>query len=368
MSKQVLTYMKRELRKVLPVFIFAVLYAAGVFIITGLRLSDVESQVLLGISEADFGRNIVLGDLFLMGMSEIMDKFHFLAVVIIEMFLIQRVFYQENRAGVSDFLRILPIKERDKVLMKICAGEAVLAGFCLAFGCFGSIANAFMAPEIRRMESLFDPALTGGTANVYVILWQTVLLMFLALSAIFLILFAARCCVHSVFLANIVGIGTLLTPFFFSAVAQSFLRYPNNMLLVTGSLVGHYPTYTDVSPGAEDVMLSVVHVALPCLGKITGFIVAVILVAAVVIALSLWFRWNIQESNNRLINSLVVSEFVITGVSFCIGTAVAYIFCDASYLLQYNTAFFVTGLIVTVVVWILIHAIIMFVSNRRRAS
>lgn len=111
MSKSSVTYMKRELRKVLPVFALAVLYAAFIFLVVCLELSDQNAQARLAIA---FPNTVFFnaGNTFCFMVASILGKFHSIAVIVLEVLLIRKVFYLENRAGVSDFLRILPLKER----------------------------------------------------------------------------------------------------------------------------------------------------------------------------------------------------------------------------------------------------------------
>lgn len=106
-----------------------------------------------------------------------LDEFHVLAVIVLEMFLIRQIFYLENRAGIMDFLRILPIKEWKKVCIKAGVGKCVILGICAVFGLTGTIVNVILNPKITMLNELVQNA--GTIGNSYVMLWQIVLIIFL---------------------------------------------------------------------------------------------------------------------------------------------------------------------------------------------
>ena len=104
MSKPAVTYMKREWKKVLPVFILSVCYAAFVFILVFITLKGANGQFRLGMAYPDEYMSFEIGDIFLTNMSGVLEGFHGFVIIIFEAMLIRKVFYQENRLGLSPHL------------------------------------------------------------------------------------------------------------------------------------------------------------------------------------------------------------------------------------------------------------------------
>lgn len=360
MSKSSVTYMKRELRKVMPVFALAVLYAAFIFLVVSLKLSDYNAQARLTIAFPG-GVSFNAGNLFYFMVVSVLGKFHSIAVIVLEVLLIRKVFYLENRAGVSDFLRILPLKERDKLLFKVFAGELVILGFSVVFGVIGTVANAWIGPGVSEVND-FIPGM--GSFDSYAMLWQISFMMFLTMSAIYLVLFVVQCCIHSVPLASFVGIGILLAPGYYTLINWIFFG-KLNMTGVANCFLYPYPEYSYEGMPVYDVVQPV-SVSWDQLTYKLLFLFVAILLALAVLVLVLRNRWNIRESNNLVINSPAVREFIITGFSISVGAGVSVLFNVFNINMETSrqVSFYIATLIIGAIVWTVIH-LIGFVREKR---
>lgn len=374
MSKPAVTYMKREWKKVLPVFILSVCYAAFVFILVFITLKGANGQFRLGMAYPDEYMSFQIGDIFMVSLSSVLGSFHGFAIIVFEAMLIRKVFYQENRAGVSDFLRILPIRERNKMAMKVFAGESVIFGFSLFFGIFGSITNALLntgLTEIAEIMPIDKLTADGALSNTYQMIWQTSGMMFLALSAMFLVLFVVQCCVHNMPVAMFTGFGILFVPIYYTSIYDYISIKQTHMNVVAAGFLSHYPSIEYGEVGWE-YDIPAYTVEWEYMGETILFLSVVILLAVAMMVLILRLRWNIKESNNRMINSPAVAEFIITGLSISAGTAVAFITGNVPYAgaetAMDKYGFYIVTLIVGCIVWALIHGIGLAVMKRHQGA
>ncbi len=374
MSKPAVTYMKREWKKVLPVFILSVCYAAFVFILVFITLKGANGQFRLGMAYPDEYMSFQIGDIFMVSLSSVLGSFHGFAIIVFEAMLIRKVFYQENRAGVSDFLRILPIRERNKMAMKVFAGESVIFGFSLFFGIFGSITNALLntgLTEIAEIMPIDKLTADGALSNTYQMIWQTSGMMFLALSAMFLVLFVVQCCVHNMPVAMFTGFGILFVPIYYTSIYDYISVKQTHMNVVAAGFLSHYPSIEYGEVGWE-YDIPAYTVEWEYMGETILFLSVVILLAVAMMVLILRLRWNIKESNNRMINSPAVAEFIITGLSISAGTAVAFITGNVPYAgaetAMDKYGFYIVTLIVGSIVWALIHGIGLAVMKRHQGA
>lgn len=374
MSKPAVTYMKREWKKVLPVFILSVCYAAFVFILVFITLKGANGQFRLGMAYPDEYMSFQIGDIFMVSLSSVLGSFHGFAIIVFEAMLIRKVFYQENRAGVSDFLRILPIRERNKMAMKVFAGESVIFGFSLFFGIFGSITNALLntgLTEIAEIMPIDKLTADGALSNTYQMIWQTSGMMFLALSAMFLVLFVVQCCVHNMPVAMFTGFGILFVPIYYTSIYDYISVKQTHMNVVAAGFLSHYPSIEYGEVGWE-YDIPAYTVEWEYMGETILFLSVVILLAVAMMVLILRLRWNIKESNNRMINSPAVAEFIITGLSISAGTAVAFITGNVPYAgaetAMDKYGFYILTLIVGSIVWALIHGIGLAVMKRHQGA
>ncbi len=369
MSKASATYMKRELRKVLPVFILAALSAIFVFGLVYLALADNNANLRLNLAYME-GLYMEGGDLFIAQLCYFLDKWYFILTAVIELLLIRRVFYLENRAGVSDFLKILPVKETHKVLMKACAGELVIFGYCAVFGAAGTIANALLSPGLAEINMILSAE--GAASNACAMLWHMTGMMFLSMSAIFLVLFVVQCCIHNVSMATIVGIGFLCVPYYYSMIYYMAKSGKTPLMQIAIGLFCPYAYRIEqnVSEISETASIAMVEWQNP--QKIRMFLIVVIAAALAALAAALYLRWNLRESNTNYINSPAVREFILTGFSVSAGTAIA---LASGYEMQIvhgtvrgQREFFGITLAAAAVVWGILHAVMLVRSLRRRGA
>ena len=362
--------MKREWKKVLPVFALSVCYAAFVFILVFLALSDANTSFRLKMAYPDGYPSFEIGDMFITAMYNVLIEFHGFAVIVFEAMLVRKVFYQENRAGISDFLRILPIKERNKAAMKVCAGESAILGFCVFFGVFGTITNAILSKGLAENASIMpiEKITDGGSlSNAYSMIWQTSGMMFLALSAMFLVLFVVQSCIHNMPVAMFAGFGMLFVPTYYTVIYEMTTIKDLHMSEVAGSFLHHFPMLHYGNEYIGETEIYTMQAGFGYLGEKILFLAAI-----GILALLLRMRWNIRESNNRMINSPAVAEFIVTGFSISAGTAVAVITGNIPYpeaeTVMEEYGFFIVTLIVGCIVWAMIHGIGLAVMKRQRGA
>lgn len=323
MSKPAITYMKREIKKSYPVFILGVLYSIFIFAIVFYELRDVQSEALVSFAYPEFFDQMEGGDLFIYSLSHQMEKIHAFVVIVLEVLLIRQIFYLENRAGITDFLRILPVKEWKKTCIKAGVGETIIFGICVVFGLTGTIVNAILNPRIT-MANQFVPNY-GATVNSYAMLWQIVLLMFLAMSAIFLVLFAAQICIHNSMVAYAAGAGILAAPFYFVTLYESVTtgKTYEGIGNIPKSLLYHEPLNFMRSTEYQNNYFTKEVTVYQWYPEQLKFLILISLAAAVIIALAVKMRWNIRQSDHSIVSSLVILEFVLSGLFLCAGTGIA---------------------------------------------
>lgn len=329
MSKPVITYLKREIKKVLPVLILGILYVAFIFGIVYLSLRDKHMNAILSFAYTDWFSVDEVGNLFIHRLCSYMEEFHLIFIVVFIGILVYRVFYQENRAEISDFLRILPVKDWQKLWIKVGVGESIILLVCALFGVTGTVMNAILNPEFQKISGFFpgDHAPVGS----YVMLWQIVLMMFLGMSAIFLVLFAAQSMIHNMAVAFCVGSGVLFAPFYFTTVYESVVNDSVIAHSIPLSLLMHYPEYlyggdmidADLSyVGGQSMPVTIVNTQWLWFSEKLIFLLVLIFIALVIIAAVAVFRWNIRESSNSIINSKAVTEFIFTGISVAVAASI----------------------------------------------
>lgn len=375
MSKPAVTYMKREWKKVLPVLVLSVCYAAFVFVLVFLSMSDMNTSFRLMMAYPDGYSSFEIGDMFITSMYDVLSRFHGFAVIVFEAMLIRKVFYQENRAGISDFLRIIPIKERNKAAMKVCAGESAIFGFCVFFGVFGTITNAILSKGLAENASIMpiEKLTDGGVmSNAYLMIWQTSGMMFLALSAMFLVLFVMQSCIHNMPVAMFAGFGMLFVPTYYTLLYEMTTIKDLHMSKVAGVFLNHYPAINFGDEYIGETEIYTMGAEWGYMGEKILFLAVVIVAAVGILALLLRMRWNIRESNNRMINSPAVTEFIVTGFSISAGTAVAVITGNMPYpaaeTVMEKYGFYIVTFMVGCIVWAMIHGIGLAVMKRQRGA
>lgn len=365
MDKATITFLKREIKKVLPVFVIAVLGGLLIFGKMYLSLRDHQLDGLLTFAYMyDFWIDEA-GDMFLGYLLQ--DTISVFAIAL-EVILILRIFILENRTDISDFLRILPIKEWKKTWIKVGVGEGVNAVLCILFGIVGTAVYAVLGTGIEEINRMIPVGTTP--TNSLVVLWQFVFIMFCAMSAVFLILFAVQLCVHHRGLALFIGGGILVTPFFYTIayplLVEPGMKNSGMMPMITGSIVNFFPDCDFFSPEYSDLTKRLIYWT----GYTEKVLFLLILMAAalVVIALALHFRWNIQESNNLVINSKPVMEFILTGISLSAGVGMSLVFGDIVVGINHPLERFSTWIIIVIMTGflLLIENIIVEIMQRKQ--
>lgn len=324
MNRSERTYMKREVKKALPVLIIGILYTVAVFAIVFQRMKDICLDGYLAFSFPYYFSGREYGDCFIHEWVWFMEKFHPYVIIFMEALLIRRIFYQENRAGISDFLRTLPVKEWKKTWIKVGVGEAVIFVFCLVYGLAATVVYSIYGDRLNEINSMIPGASVSG--NTYFMIGQIVLLMFVGMSVMFLILFAAQLYIHNLVAAYIVGVGVLVTPAYFTYI-YGVLYGPARGLgiwTIPASVIASFPALDiQILNSGTDAITMIKYIARwDGYSQKLLFLLLFFLLAVAVILLALKKRWNVWESNNALVNSKVVMEFIFTGISLGFGTVV----------------------------------------------
>ncbi len=375
MSKPVITYLNREIKKVFPVLILGILYAVFMFGKIYLGLKNNYMDAVLSFAYPDWFSIPGTGDLFISLLCNYMAQLHLIFVVIFTAILVCRVFYLENRAEISDFLRILPVKEWQKLWMKVAVGETAILLTCGVFGIIGTVCNAMLSPGLQKVNSFFPGDLVS--ADSYLMLWQIVLLMFLGMSAIFLVLFVAQSCIHNMAVAFGVGCGVLLTPLYFSVIYESVVMDPSVSHDIPMSIITHYPDVfhdgslleSDLSYlGGETYMsIDVSTSQWAWFSEKLIFLLVIIAIALAIIAAVSAFRWNIRESSNAMINSIAVTEFIFTGICIAVATLFAFLIYDGGHNVD-DFLFWLTSGLVAAILLAIVNMVYYIVQKRRRGA
>lgn len=374
MSKPVITYLKREIKKVLPVLILGIVYVAFIFGIVYLNLRDKYMDAILSFAYSDWFSVDEIGDLFINRLCSYMEEFHLIFIIVFIGILVYRVFYQENRAEISDFLRTLPVKDWQKLWIKVGVGEGVILLVCALFGVTGTVMNAILNPKFQEISSFFPG--DHAPAGSYVMLWQIVLMMFLGMSAIFLVLFAAQSIIHNVAVAFCVGSGVLFAPFYFTTVYESVVNDSYIAHSIPLSLLMYYPEYiyggeaidVDLSYVGEQPMsmsVTIANAQWEWFSEKLLFLLVLILIALVIITAVAVFRWNIRESSNSIINSKVVTEFIFTGISVAVAAAIVLFNSDGG---EDGFQVWLTSGLIAAILLAVANMILYAVQKRRRGA
>nr|MBP3598208.1 hypothetical protein [Eubacterium sp.] len=323
MNKAIMTYGKRELKKVIVLPILAVLYIVLLFLLHGILVSGESYAQYVAHGFPGVAGIYGTGDLYFHYLCErIMPDFTWLTAIFFVVFLVQRLFYLENRDGVSDFLRVLPIREREKTLVKLTIGESLILFYALLFGIAGTISYKCVNPSLRFRSEII---MNGSTdTNGLLVLWQMASLMFVTMSAMFLVYYLAQCCIHHRALAFVIGTGVLGVPALISYALNQILSTDASWNDVTFAIVIPYPE-ADTGAYLEswNTYIEKYVVQWKWYPSAMVFWLCVCVLIGILIAVAVKCRWNIKESSNRLINSGYVCTFIISGVTFCVALSVA---------------------------------------------
>lgn len=326
MNRSEKTYIKREIKKVFPVLVIGILYMGFILASMFIRLRDICLDGYLMFSEPNHFQMQNSGAVFIEAWESCMGDLPVYFTIFMEALLIRRIFYQEKRAGVSDFLRILPIKEWKKTWIKAGVGETVIFLFCFLYGLMACAVNSVYDHRLNEINSMIPGASAEG--NTYLVIWQTMLLMFAGMSVIFFILFAAQMYLHNMVMGYMVGTGILIAPIYFTDIYGLLYQTARGVgtWTIPASIIDPFPKVDMYSVGNMG-MQKCVAVWNGYFQKIL-FLFLFLVLAVAVILLALRLRWNVWESNNAVVNSKVVMEFIFAGISLGLGTIVAMKFGD----------------------------------------
>lgn len=319
MSNQYRTYMKREIRKTYPLLIVGIVFLAFMGMLAASMTNGLYEGALLEMSDHftehiawEMGETVNLFINAAFGGSA--STFYTMAIFVFVVMLLQQTFLHENRSGIAEFLQVLPLRERDKVILKLINAHVAIAIYTLSFGAILSLSCLSVNGNLQKVAELYNKSYQQ--VNPYGLIWQSVLLQFLGMSAIYLVLFLTITCIHNRFLSYAVGIGLLISPTAFSLWYDDILCYGQDRgLIVRYFLPGYFfpdVTYVDASNGITYSLIQWdgyrAHIFL-----YLGIIVA----AAALIVLAVSKKWHIREAHNVLMNDEVAAQFVMTGIAFC---------------------------------------------------
>ncbi len=324
MNKAIVTYGKREFKKVLLLPIVSVIYVIGVFVT---QYFTIENELLTHYLAHGFSGYYdmdSLGDVYMKYLCDnILNDVHWIFTVLFVAFLIQRLFYLENSGDVSDFLRLLPIQERTKVFVKLLIGEGLILFLSTVFGIVGTIsfqhANSYLQLRNQMVANM-------APENGVLMIWQLALMMFVTMSAMFMVFYLAQSCIHHRALAFAAGIGVLGMPLLIATVVCDLFGVDTSLMSAACAITNMLPLTDTIR------MIESGHTYIGVYGTYwDGYLTTIILwgsmtvIAAALIVLSVKMRWNVKESSNRLINSRCVRSFLISGIVFAVAMIVAMI-------------------------------------------
>lgn len=322
MSQPTVVYITREIKKVLPVLVLAVLYTMVIYLYVYMDVRDEIPSGLLALAGYSESAGIYgAGDLFLDSLRRIMGHLSFFGVVFFEFLLILRLFATENRSEISDFIRILPLKEWKKTWIKAGVGEAAILVSCLLFGLAGTVMNAVITPKIQQINEIIPNGTTN--TNSCLMLWQIVLFVFLAMSAIYLILFAVQLCIHNMMLAFAVGGGILASIVYFVTMFATIYGDLGGMTGISYSLIQYLPYRSEIRWEYLYDIINVYDLEWSFYADRLLFLLMLCGIGIAMILLSIRCRWSIRENNFMLVNSNAVLQFIFTGISLAAGMGIA---------------------------------------------
>ena len=319
MRNQYRTYMKREIKKTYPLLIAGILFlllagivaasmTKGAYEAALLEMSDhFTSQTVLSMSDAT--------DLFVKAaFGRSAPAFYMMAILVFLVLLLQQTFSQENRSGIADFLQVLPLRERDKVIMKLINAHAAIALYTLSFGVIMSLSCLSVNGSLQKVTEFYFKSFTQ--TNPYSLIWHSVLLQFLGMSSMYLIFVLTITCIHNRFLSYAIGVGFLISPVAFSLWFGDIFRYGQERSLIVRYFLPCYffPDVLCIGTSGDD---SYLNIEWDGYGAHITLYIGMIVVAGALIVFAVSKKWHIREAHNVLMNDETAAQFVITGIAFC---------------------------------------------------
>lgn len=299
MNSQYRTYMKREIKKTYPLLIVGLLFLVFMAVITTSMTKGVYEGALLELSDhftsrAVWGMGDVVNLFINVAFGGSISTYYTLAILVFLVVLLQQTFLHENRSEIADFLQVLPLRERDKVIMKLINAHVAIAIYTVSFGVILSLSCLSVNDNLQKVADYYYTSFTQ--INPYAVIWQSVLLQFLGMSSLYLVFFLTITCIHNRFLSYAVGIGLMISPAAFCLWYDDILRYGQERNLIVRYFVPCYffpdTTYVDTSAGDSYTIIQWGDYGAHAL-----FYVGTIVVAALLIVLAVRRKWHIREAH-----------------------------------------------------------------------
>ncbi len=321
MNQSVRTYWKRECKKMIPVMVLMFIFVVAIWCSVFYSLKGSYEETLLSLAFPET-YSFEVGDVLLWNCWMFLRNFQWVFLIAIMLLMVARLFQYENRAGVSDFLTILPVSEKHKLAIKLVTGEIAIGFFAIAFGVGGSVVYGTCRSGLELRNQVI-PGVVEDT-NTLLVIWQMSLLFFVMMSAALLVLFLTQYIIHHFLLGLLCGCALLVFPIYFNMILSSFYEIPSTVLKAA---------YAWILPLCE-LEIFEVSSGLSSLtgytGSVPGFTTKVIfwLVICVVVAVLLVVAqkkyWQVKEANNQVINSPIVEGFLLMGMAGSIGIGIAF--------------------------------------------
>lgn len=369
MNCQYRTYMKREIRKTYPLLLLGILFLLFMGMVVAGMTSGMYEDVLIQMSGHDTYNNSVVSveNLFLNTLfGNSYSTYYTMAILIFLVLLLQKTFLYENRSGVADFLQVLPIRERDKILMKLINAHMAIALYSLSFGAIMSISCWSVNDKLQQVAEFYYKSHTE--LSPYVVIWQSTLLQFLGMSATYLIFFLTISCIHNRFLSYAIGIGLMISPAAFCMWYDNILCYGQESVLTVRYFIPCYffpdMLYMDSVNG-----YGYSHISWEGYREHIFYYIGVIVVAAALIVLAVFRKWHIREAHNVLMNEEIAAQFVITGISLCAGLFGSAFVLEMVYYdrVESMPAYWAGCLIITVMAYVILSGIRYVIEKRQQA-
>lgn len=346
MSQTTKTYVVRNIKKVLPVFILAMLFCVLL------------SGQFFNFSQAKWTAYLQMSGTYYLSSSDvtnqIWDYFTSLFVltqpiVIFCLLLTLTLFFHEKNAGTSDFLAILPLKESKKIGIKLGIGIGAIAIVTVFLGLFITLVLAIYAPDLNHFTQLFwqYDCITG---ELYLRIWQILLELFLTETLVFFTFFLLQLWTQNILLGFVYGFGIICVPSFYSFLLNQFSSKSSVLWFMGGfsslqiqhSPVDNMVTVTNQMATEKMIFLTVT---------------LAVLIAAYILTLRL--RLQVSERPNMPVRTTAISYFLVSGILFCVTLFLCLFIWDTKE---------TTAVTISAIVSISLPVIFRFFSNMKRGD
>lgn len=165
MNSQYRTYMKREIKKTYPLLIVGLLFLVFMAVITTSMTKGVYEGALLELSDhftshGVWGMGDVVNLFINAAFGGSISTYYTLAILVFLVVLLQQTFLHENRSGIADFLQVLPLRERDKVIMKLINAHVAIAIYTVSFGVILSLSCLSVNDNLQKVADYYYTSFT----------------------------------------------------------------------------------------------------------------------------------------------------------------------------------------------------------------